>query len=293
MIAISKNWHGRKILSPTLTTTKPPRKSVLLALGRAGNDHKRDHQPCLLHRRYLPRYAQRSRKERRAMPKSMNGSDNRFYFKIWNGPSAAFNERNPSVYYCENHNGELDYGLAATDFEMAANALISIQLEQPNTGNWVAPILHMVRQTLELNLKSLLQMINWRTGNTTYRISYDHNLELMWGKGRTWLIEQAYRIEQDARLNNTDRIIENLHAIDPIGDLFRFGTSRKEAFGRAKSSDRVGYNQKDLCAEYEDALGFLGHWRGVIMREIIMAEQGWECDPYFNRDAFPKVDHNT
>ncbi|MDX0654400.1 hypothetical protein GOD34_27180 [Sinorhizobium medicae] len=74
------------------------------------------------------------------MNKKLGENDERFYFEIWIDSSSALEQRGPSVYYCENHNGDSDYGLAATDFQMAADALIAVQREQPHKGNWSAPI---------------------------------------------------------------------------------------------------------------------------------------------------------
>ncbi|MDE3823150.1 hypothetical protein I7F13_12485 [Sinorhizobium meliloti] len=210
------------------------------------------------------------------MNKKLGENDERFYFEIWTGSSSALEQRGPSVYYCENHNGDSDYGLAATDFQMAADALIAVQREQPHKGNWSAPLLHLIRQTLELKLKSLLETVRWKSGGMDNSVAFDHNLERLWSSGRSWLVEMGYSIEQDARLADTDRLIENMHAIDPTGDLFRFGTSRMKAFGRQKSSDRVGFNHDDLVREFERTCGCLDHWSGVIMREIILAEEGWE-----------------
>jgi hypothetical protein len=223
-----------------------------------------------------------------------NNPDERFHFEIWSGPSSALKDRKPSVTYCENHhNANFDYGLAATDFQMAADALIAVQRERPNMGNWTAPMLHLIRQTLELKLKSLIETIRWKVGNSAAPLKFEHNLESLWARGRAWLVENGYRIELDARLADTDKLIENLHAVDPTGDLFRFGTSRQTAFGRPKSSDRVGFSREELFLEFERTCGCLGHWCGVVMREIIQAEQGWENDPYFDREAFPRVDPKT
>ncbi len=215
--------------------------------------------------------------------------DPRFYFEIWSGPSDAMKARSPSVYYCENHNGELDYGLAQTDFRLAADVLIAIHRQDPNLGNWVAPILHLIRQTLELSLKSLLETIDWKLRTTEKSFKFSHDLEKLWGQGRGWLVQNGYQIEIDARLPDTDRLIENMHAIDPSGDLFRFGTSTQTAFGRQRSSDRVGFASDNLFREFESACGCLGHWGGVVMREIIQAEQGWTEDPHFDRDDFPRA----
>ena len=215
--------------------------------------------------------------------------DERFYFEIWNGPTEAFKVTSPSVSYCENHNADFDYGLAALDFKIAAQALIERQREDQNMSNWTAPVLHMIRQTIELTLKSLIETIRWKVGTEASAVKFVHDLELLWSQGRGWLVDHGYSIQNDARLVATDRIIENLHAIDPTGDLFRFGTSRKKAFGRNKSSDRVGYNQGQLFEEFEQACACLDHWCGVVIREIIQLEQGWEEDPFFDRDNYPKI----
>ncbi len=219
----------------------------------------------------------------------MSAVDERFYFEIGQGASIAMQERNPSVSYCENHNGDFDYGLAALDFQMAAEALIAVQRDQRHVSNWTAPLLHLIRQTLELKLKALLETIRVRTKTDAASVKFDHDLDRLWSSSRKWLIEAEYRIEHDQRLTATDALIENFHAIDPTGDLFRFGTSRKVAFGRQKSSDRVGFNQDALFAEFQSTCGCLDHWTGVLMREVIQEEEGWEVDPYFDRDDFPKA----
>jgi hypothetical protein len=90
--------------------------------------------------------------------------DDRFYFEIWSGETKALKAAKPSITYCENHNAEFDYGLAATDFRIAADALIEQQRLDPHLGNWTAPVLHIIRQTLELTLKSLIETIGWKTG---------------------------------------------------------------------------------------------------------------------------------
>lgn len=198
--------------------------------------------------------------------------DERFHFRIWHGKSEAFIERSPSLQYCENHNADLDYGLTAFDFELSLELLIERQRQEPNIGNWTAPITHLVRQVIELRLKELLQMIEWRSGEPAIAFAFTHDLSKLWKAGRDWLVENGYSIENDFRLENSDRLIENLHAIDPTGDLFRFGTSRKKAFGRYKSSDRVGYHQEPFFQEYEDTKECLSHWAGIVMREIIERE---------------------
>ena len=172
--------------------------------------------------------------------------DERCHFEIWAGEGDALKPAPPCVSYCENHNADFDYGLAALDFKVATEALINHQRSDPHMGNWTAPILHMIRQTLELILKSLIESIGWKCGSERCRVKFVNDLGELWAHRRTWLIENGYSIRSDARLAVTDKLIENIHAIDPTGDLFRFGTSRKKAFGRNKSSDRVGYEQNQL-----------------------------------------------
>ena len=216
--------------------------------------------------------------------------DERFHFEIYSGATEEVSARNPSLVYVENHNADFDYDLAATDFKMAADALIKRQLENPHLSNWTAPVCHLIRQTVELELKGLVQVIAWLEENELPKnVAFTHNLEKLWNKGKAWLISNRYPITSDARFKNTERLVENLHAIDPLGDLFRFGTSKSEAFGRQKTSDRVGYNQLDFFQEFDEFCGFLSHWSGAVMRETIKREEGWETDPYFDVDSFPKI----
>jgi len=91
----------------------------------------------------------------------------------------------------------------------------------------------------------------------------------------------------DARLDTTDRLIANFNAIDPLGDLFRFGTSKQRAFGRAKSCDRVAYEQPRFFDEFKAASGCLSFWGAVLMREQITEEMGWSADPHFDAQNFP------
>ncbi len=216
--------------------------------------------------------------------------DERYHFEIWGGPSESMKDRRPSISYCENHNADIDFGEAALNFEMAANELIKAQRLQPTFCNWTAPVLHLIRQTLELRLKELIQCINWRPDTDNVPLRFDHDLQRLWSRGRAWLVDHDYSIEKDARLGITDGLIENIHSIDPSGDLFRFGTSRKTAFGRQKSSDRIGYDQKVLFHEFKVSCACIEHWATVITREVIMEEMSWRKDPYFDRDDFPKVD---
>jgi hypothetical protein len=50
----------------------------------------------------------------------------------------------------------------------------------------------------------------------------------------------------------------------------------------------VGVNL-DLFEHELTALdGFLGHWEGAVFREKLKVEMGWDKDPYFNADDFPR-----
>lgn len=215
--------------------------------------------------------------------------DEKYHYEIWSGPSEAYAKAQPSISYVENHNAEWDYGLAAFDFKMAADALIAHQKRDPHLGNWTAPICHLVRQTIELQLKSLLQMISWKHNKDQKELAFTHNVERLWADGKEWLVGNGYPIATDSRLTDLDRLVANLHSIDPAGDLFRFGTSKFHAFGRAKTYDRVGYDQDILFSEFERAYQCAKHWSSVVMREIIMKEEGWNEDPFFDPDDFPRA----
>jgi len=224
------------------------------------------------------------------MPKNPPISDDkRFHHEISSGPSQEYLSQNPSIGYVENHNADWDYGLAADDYKMATDALIAAQQRDPNLDNWTSPICHLIRQTMELQLKSLLQMIGWKTDIEPAGILFTHNLDSLWKDGKNWLVKNGYSIENDLRLNFVDRLIANLHSIDPSGDLFRFGTSRYHAFGRSKTYDRVGYNQELLFDEFDLAHQCVSHWTTVVMREIIAKEEGWTTDPFFDPNDYPTL----
>lgn len=215
--------------------------------------------------------------------------DRRFHYKIYEGPSEEFKNQNPSMNYVENHNADFDYDLAALDFEIATSVLIEQQSKDPALGNFTAPICYLVRQTIELRLKALNQFIAWKTDGSVDGLVFTHDLSRLWQDGKRWLIENDYRIEMDARLETVERLVDNIHAIDPSGDLFRFGTSRHHAFGRAKTYDRVGYDQKRFFEEYELAKECISFWSHYIMRQIMLETDDLTNDEFFNPDDFPKL----
>lgn len=224
------------------------------------------------------------------MAKKQNVSeDKKFHYKIRCKPSEEYLQQNPSIYYVENFNADFDYDLAATDFKLAADQLIAAQKADPYLSNWTAPVCYLIRQTVELKLKALLQMAFCLTDKDAEKITFTHNLEKLWKAGRDWLVENKYNITEDARLMYVDRLVENLHAIDPSGDLFRFGTAKDQvAFGRKKTYDRVGYNQDLLFDEFNLAHDCLSHWTAVLLRKQIQKEEKWTDDPYFDAEDFPK-----
>lgn len=152
----------------------------------------------------------------------------------------------------------------------------------------MAPVSHLVRQTLELRLKALLTAILEFDKSVDATLLGRHDLTDLWLVGRNWLSTNGYKVAEDARLDQTERLIAAFHEIDPSGDLFRFAISRQSAFSKQKSYDRVGLNLDVLSAEFEAADRLLGHWEAALIRKIIAAEMKWEFDPYFDVDDFPR-----
>ena len=82
--------------------------------------------------------------------------DPRFHRKILGDELADYDEACPPVLtYVENHNADPGYDLLAFDYKMAADLLLD-EYEKSELGNWSAPTTFIVRQTLELGLKGLL-----------------------------------------------------------------------------------------------------------------------------------------
>ncbi|GGF75346.1 hypothetical protein GCM10007301_39040 [Azorhizobium oxalatiphilum] len=214
--------------------------------------------------------------------------DPRFHHEIWAGPTTESAETVSGIYYVENHNGQCSYVELALDFRMAADLVIEAY-QRDGLGNWTAPIAHLVRQTLELRLKALLDMIGQKGGEIGTRLIRSHDLKAIWTRCSDWLGESAYRFREDARLAQTERLIEAFHAIDPSGDLFRFGISNQTAFGKQKSYDRVGLRMEILVSDFAASDAFLHHWEAVLLREIIAIEMKWDEDPFFDPNNFPKL----
>ena len=212
-----------------------------------------------------------------------------FHFDIWRGPGPSFGDEPKAIYYVENHNGQCCYGELALDFQMAATALLETYRSE-QLGNWMAPVALMIRQTLELRLKALLSSITVRDPSVDKNPLGQHDLLRLWGVVNIWLRANGFPIDRDVRLSPTLHLLNAYDAIDPSGDLFRFGMSRKMAFEKQKSYDRVGINCEVMAKEFADADGFLRHWDAAVFRLSMADEHGWATDPYFERDDFPKIE---
>jgi len=146
----------------------------------------------------------------------------------------------------------------------------------------------MVRQTLELSHKSLLEE-TVRAGNVDpSRLLHTHRLDAIWALSRGWLLQNGYPIDNDQRLAVTDWLTANYNAIDPIGDLFRFANSKVEAYSRQKTYDRVGIYLGSLVPYFDKTFGLLTHWSAVLSNQKAKNEDpGYESawDPY----DYPKI----
>lgn len=210
-----------------------------------------------------------------------------FHFEIWKGRGKSFCDEPKAIYYVENHNGR-SYGELALDFQMAATALLRTYQEEL-LGNWMAPVAHMIRQTLELCLKALLSSIVHRDANVDEKPLCHHGLLSLWDASYAWLKSNGFPIDKDIRLSRTVHLLHAYDAIDPSGDLFRFGMSRRTAFNKKKSYDRVGIDCEIMAQDFEGAYGFLTHWDAAVYRLTIAEEEGWDSDPYFDAADFPKA----
>jgi hypothetical protein len=221
------------------------------------------------------------------MSKKIDAQDPRWHYEIWSGPSHEFNQNNRSIYYVENHNSQCGYAELALDFSIAVDSLIA-QYKKTDFGNWVGPIAHMSRQLVELLLKSLMETIKATDNTFNTTPLQGHNLQDLWVPCRNWLIQHGYKLPEDARLEMTERLILAFHEIDPSGDLFRFGISRKTAYGKQKSYDRVGIDREIFEKELDALRRLLNHWEATIFRKALKIEMGWEEDPLFDANDFPR-----
>lgn len=211
-----------------------------------------------------------------------------FHYEIRRGPGPAFGDEPKAIYYVENHNGQCGYGESAADFEMATLEMIAAY-RASGLGNWVAPVAHLTRQTLELHLKALIVSIRERDPSVSNKPLRGHDLSTLWSAAVEWLDAGGFLAADDARRPATGHLIAAYQAIDPSGDLFRFGISYKQAFGKQKSCDRVGIVLDRFELEFEAAVGFLRHWEAVVRRMTWAEQEGWSEDPFFDAEAFPRL----
>lgn len=214
--------------------------------------------------------------------------DPRFHRRLF-GALTDFNEAMPPcLIYVENNNFNSGYDLLAHDYKMAADTMIR-EYRETGLGNWAAPVGFIVRQTLELAHKSLLEETG-RMGNTVLEhVMFSHNLEYIWKVSRDWLIERGYPIQNDQRFVVLEWMTTNFHAVDPSGDLFRFAHSVVAAYGRQKTYDRAGVYLGSLTEYLDKAHGFLMHWSSVLNAQKMKADEAdWEPSEW-NPNDYPKI----
>lgn len=216
---------------------------------------------------------------------NLEANDSRFNRTLF-GSLINYNEnRPPLLYYVENGNAIAGYDQLALDYKMASDLLIKTSKES-GIGNWLAPTLLVVRQTLELSLKALLEATVDRGNSYNKKLMFSHDLWGIWGECRRWLDDKVYPFRQDSRLATAEWVIDNFHAVDPTGDLFRFAHSKNEAFKRKKTYDRVGVNDAVFVNYFNVAWAFLNHWQGVLVKEW-MEEQVQKDDITYTQPFNP------
>ena len=223
---------------------------------------------------------------------NIEASDTRFHRTLFGSLENYDERRPPLLYYVENGNAIAGYDQLACDYKMAADLLITTSKES-GLGNWFAPTMLVVRQTLELALKALLEATVDRGNSSNSKLMFSHDLLGIWEGCRRWLKANGYLFHKDARLETAEWVIENFHAVDPTGDLFRFAHSKHEAFKRKKTYDRAGINEVVFVDYFNAAWDFLNHWQGVLVMDW-MEEQALKDGILYTRpcnpDDFPRVD---
>src|SRR5690606_9354859 len=142
---------------------------------------------------------------------NLDSSDARFHRTLF-GSLADYNDKRPPLlYYVENGNAIAGYDQLALEYKMAADLLITTSKES-GLGNWFAPTMLVVRQTLELALKALLEATVDRGNSSNSKVMFSHNLFGIWEECRRWLHANGYLFYQDARLETAEWVIENFHA---------------------------------------------------------------------------------
>lgn len=217
--------------------------------------------------------------------------DPRFHRTLF-GSLSEFNEAMPPcLIYVENGNFNYGYDLLALNYKMAADLMIH-EYQNSGLGNWTAPTAFMVRQTLELAHKSLLEATGIKGNAVSQKVMFSHNLETIWAAGRAWLLENGYPVENDQRFAVAEWMTANFDAVDPSGDLFRFAHSTMGAYGRHKTYDRAGVYLKLLVPYFEKTYGFLMHW-GAVLSTQKTKEDDKDWEPFWDPDDYPKIAETT
>lgn len=223
---------------------------------------------------------------------NLEACDTRFHQTLF-GSLENYNEKCPPILcYVENGNAIAGYDQLACDYKMAADLLIATG-NKSRLGNWFAPTALIVRQTLELALKALLEATADRGNSLNKKVMFSHDLSRIWEDCRLWLGANGYLFHQDTRLKTTEWVIANFHAVDPTGDLFRFAHSKHEAFKRKKTYDRAVFNEAIFVDYFNASWDFLNHWTSVLIMEWAEEQATREGTLYtrpLNPDDFPRID---
>lgn len=213
-----------------------------------------------------------------------------YHNEIWSLARAG--EVNPAstpLHYIENHNAECSYAELAVEYEAAIDLLMHTAAQSPNVKKFDAVVVGLVRQELELKLKSALENISiLEGGGLELKITQTHNLCLLLQNLVSWLERNKLDFDQDLRWLSTQKLVECLQEIDPRGDLFRFGLSKAVNGKRFKSYDRVRIQYLSFKIMRKDALDFITHWGAVPLRRHIRKEMQWEQDQFFDEQNFPR-----
>lgn len=128
------------------------------------------------------------------------------------------------------HNRGDGWWLYADGYRLAADRLTadaqSLTLGQRNSILY--PILFLYRQHLELMLKYVI-LVGQRLRGEPTQPPRHHRLRDLWGEGKRVLRERSIRISPDD-LDRAQHTIDELTALDPSSDLFRYPLDKTAEF---------------------------------------------------------------
>lgn len=213
--------------------------------------------------------------------------DPRFHRTLF-GTLTEFNEdMPPALIYLENGNSIAGYDALSLNYKLVTDAMIA-QYRTRQLGNWEAPLAFMVRQTLELTHKSLLEETISAGNPDPLKLLNTHRLHAIWQSSRDWLLQNKFPIDNDQRFIVVEWLTENFNAVDPSGDLFRFANSNVEAYGRQKTYDRAGIYYGTLVPYFDKTYACLSHWAIVVAAAQAKAA-GEEWNAEWDSNDYPKV----